>query len=312
MPLETMEIFKRLQSNGSCIELTPSDVKALQQVLKTILKDLIDICSAVNANWCVCGGTCLGATRHHGFIPWDDDLDVFMLRQDFKSFEREVETNWCDKYSLHSPQLTRNYGLGLSRLILKGTKQTGQNDFSDGTGVFCDIFILENTSNNSVVRRLHGIGSLGLGLVQSCTRFYEHKGFYVQVATGNALAEKAVRQKTTIGKAFRFRSNDEWTQAWDRWNSHCRNNSSQYISCPAGRKHYFGELYRRDDFFPVSYGEFEGLRVPLPANPDAYLTALYGPDYMTPPVEADRETHVVLEFDLGKYDPRNQDRKDVE
>lgn len=51
---------------------------------------------------------------------------------------------------------------------------------------------------------------------------------------------------------------------WNRWNSKYRNSSSKYISIPTGRKHYFGELYSRDAFFPTEPGEFEGLLLPVP------------------------------------------------
>lgn len=65
----------------------------------------------------------------------------------------------------------------------------------------------------------------------------------------------------------------------------------------------------------MSTGAFATLAASLPANPDAYLTKLYGPDYMTPPSEGNREVHVVYEFDLGEYsksDAGNSEKKDVD
>ena len=73
------------------------------------------------------------------------------------------------------------------------------------------------------------------------------------------------------------------------------------MTVPVGRKHYFGELRPRSDYFPVSHGSFGGLTVPLPKNTDSYMRSLYGEGYMTPPSEGNREKHVVYEFDLGDY-----------
>jgi lipopolysaccharide cholinephosphotransferase len=304
LSLSTGTLFKNLSPNGNYVELSISDKKALQQVLALMLKDIVGLCERYHIEWCVCGGVCLGAVRHKGFIPWDDDLDIFVSRKDIPILEQAVACEFPNKYKIKSPQTSRDYCLGIFRIVLNETRLRGRDDFTDDCGVFCDIFVLEDAPQSLLRRYVHGFGSLCFGLIQSSRRFAEHSENYAQVVKGNPEAEKSVSQKVRLGKLFGFRSAEAWTKSWDKWNSkHC-GCKSEYISCPAGRKHYFGELYKRKDFFPVSYGEFEGIRVPLPANPDAYLTALYGADYMTPPPENERESHVVLEFDLGKYDPR--------
>lgn len=306
MIFSTCSLFKTIKQNSTGHYLNDSDRVALQQVLAMMLEDISSLCASRDIEWCMAGGLCLGSIRHRGFIPWDDDLDIFVSRKDYSRLEYAIQEDIGEKYEIKSPA-RMGYGLGIGRIILKNTIYRGRDDFGS-SGVFCDVFILDNAPNDPVLRAMHGVGSLTLGLIQSCCRFAEHEEQYKALAEGNPELEKAVRNKVALGRLFGFRSADAWTRSWDYWNSKCKDNDSVHITCPAGRKHYFGELYRRDDFFPVSYGEFEGLRVPLPAHPEVYMKALYGPDYMTPPEEKDRERHIVLEFDLGEYDPRKQNK----
>lgn len=303
MALVTGEMFKHLSD-----VLDDTDVKKLQKVFTGVLKDIVEVCNKENIDWTTSGGVCLGAIRHQGFIPWDDDLDINVARYDFERFMKGMDAQYPDKYWLQFPRTTKDYALGMGRLRLKGTSVRQRDDFSDIDGAPVDVFIVENVPNNPILRKIHGLGSLAFGLISSTRRFAEHEDAYKSIVAGNAEAEKSVKKKAFIGHIFGFRSSDAWTATWDKWNALCKNNKSEYVTIPTGRKHYFGELYKRSDFFPTTEGTFEGLSVPLPAHPEVYMNALYGPDYMTPPKVEDREKHVVLKFDLGKYDEGSEEQ----
>lgn len=301
MGLSTVEAFKHIEVNDDMVEVSGEKLLRLQAVLASMLADFDSACRKLGVSYTLSGGTCLGAIRHKGFIPWDDDLDVNMTRKDFVLLSEHFEEMLGKEYWLHVPGVTKGYELGFPRIRKKGTILKSREDFDIAEcGVYIDIFLIDNIPNGAVLRSLHGFISMGLGFALSCRRFCSHKLEYMRLAGDNPEARSAFKKKALLGLLFSFLSAESWCVLWDRWNGAVRNERSRFLSIPVGRKHYFGEVYERKDFFPVSAGVFEGLNVMLPAHPDPYMKALYGPDYMVPPPEADRERHVVYEFDLGE------------
>lgn len=301
MGLSTFDVFKQIDSEG-LIEVTGEKLRALQGVLLQMLRDVDSVCSRHGIPYTLGGGSCLGAARHQGFIPWDDDLDINMTREGYRRFAEAHGAELQEKYWLHDCEHTPGYDLAFPRLRLKGTKVRTRDDFGNQEcGAYIDIFIIDNAPSNALLRNAHGFVSMALGFAYSCRRFAAHAADYLSLVEGDATATSAFKKKIFIGKLLSFRSVESWTRAWDRWNSRCHDESSSHVTIPVGRKHYFGELQLRSDYFPVSHGSFDGMRVPLPSNTDAYMKSLYGEGYMTPPSERDREKHVVYEFDLGDY-----------
>ncbi len=296
--LSTFDVFKQIEKHGDVIELSPNQIAQLQHLLLKMLSEFDSFCNANDIQYTLSGGSCLGAVRHHGFIPWDDDLDINMTRKNFNRFAELFKQQKGERYWIHIPQETQNYGLGFPRIRLKGTVVKCRDDyFTNECGAYIDIFIVENTPNNPILRTLHGIISLALGFSLSCRRFAVYGNRYLELAEGYPDITKTFRMKIILGKLFSFCSMDSWVHAWDRWNGCCHNEKSQYVTIPVGRNHYFGELYLRKKMFPRKPCMFNGIHSWVPQNSDYYLSKLYG-DYMQIPPVKDRETHVVYEFDL--------------
>ena len=301
MGLSTFDVFKQIDSEG-LIEVTGEKLCALQGVLLRMLRDVDSVCSRHGIPYTLGGGSCLGAVRHQGFIPWDDDLDINMTREGYRRFAEAYGAELQEKYWLHDCERTPGYDLAFPRLRLKGTTVRTRDDFDNQEcGAYIDIFIIDNAPSNALLRNAHGFISMALGFAYSCRRFAAHAADYLSLVEGDAAATSAFKKKILIGKLLSFRSVESWTRAWDRWNSRCHDEGSSHVTIPVGRKHYFGELQLRSDYFPVSHGSFGDLTVPLPKNTDVYMRSLYGEEYMTPPPEGDREKHVVYEFDLGDF-----------
>ena len=302
MSLATSSTLKKIRHHEGLIELSPKQVKQLQDVMLEMLIDLDDFCMRNNIRYTLGGGSCLGAVRHKGFIPWDDDFDINMPRRDYDRFVPLFRKEMSQKYWLHTPQETPGYGLIMPRIRMKGTVVRGHNDMvKDEWGAFIDIFIIENAPNNPVLRSLHGLISLAMGLFQSSRRFAEAKDTYMMVAKGDEEATKTFKRKILLGRLVSFCSLDAWTHGWDRWNALCHNEESEYVTIPSGSKHYFGELYKRSDYLPPVRCEFESAQSWTPNNVDLYLRRLYGDTYMELPPQDKREVHVVLQFDLGSH-----------
>ena len=304
MKLSTFDAFKHAYQGKDSIEVTGNTLLAMQRVLSHVLCDVVAACDDCGAHYTLSGGTCLGAVRHKGFIPWDDDLDLNVLHQDFNKLKATIERMFPGKYSFQVPGVTPGYDLAFPRIRLNGTIVRTRDDFgkpAEECGVYVDVFYLENAPSNALARNLHGLVSMALGFLYSCRRFAAYSDQYKVLLGNDNDALKAFAVKERIGRLVSFWSPDQWTKIWDNWNSCCKDDRSSYITIPVGRKHYFGETQPRAVFFPVSEGRFGELTAALPGNADAYLSRLYGSDYMTPPHVEDREVHSVFEFDLGVY-----------
>jgi lipopolysaccharide cholinephosphotransferase len=302
MGLSTVDQFKHL-SNEELIVPNDAQLHQLQRVLFMMGKDITNFCEERGLNYHLGGGTALGAVRHKGFIPWDDDLDINMPRKDYDVFVAQFATSNHDKYIIQSPETTPGYRSWGARVRLKGTELKDREDVGtkdSECGIWVDIFPVENTYDNTVLRYLHGLICMALGFICSCTRTYQDRNYYYSLAGHNASLTKSLKIKATIGLLFSFRSFNAWMKTSVRWYSKCRNNDTQYVVIPSGRKHFFGETYLRSDMIPTRKQQFETEQWDVPIHVESYLEKLYG-DWKILPPESGREHHALIALDLGKY-----------
>ena len=134
------------------------EVAAAQKVMLEILCEIHRICVENNIKYWLFAGTLLGAVRHKGFIPWDDDCDVGMLREDYERFLQIAPQKLPDSMLLQSPGCSKDYRLLFSKIRKKGTLlietgETGKEDYDHG--VFVDIFPFDCYSSNMLLKFIH-------------------------------------------------------------------------------------------------------------------------------------------------------------
>ena len=303
MRLSTVSAFKNIRSfSGEHVVLEGELLKKYQQAILHIAEDIIDVCEREGVNYHLGGGSCLGAVRHGGFIPWDDDIDINIARSDYKRFKDSFLRTYGEKYAV-CDERTPDYVVSSVQVCLRGSVARSRNTPEGGEmGFSVDIFLMENTFDNKLLRTLHGVLCMGMGFALSCRCFYKNRAMMMQIAKEDPSVKGVFRVKIALGWFLSFLPADAWMRGTVRCYGLCKNNDSKYVCFPSGRKHYFGEMYRRENMVNTVKMPFEGHEWCVPRDYDGYLKNLYGPDYMTPPPEKDRESHFLLELKFPEED----------
>lgn len=280
-------------------ELTQQELKGLQSCFLEMLKDFDRACSQYGLSYMAAGGTALGAVRHKGFIPWDDDVDVLMPHEDLKKFCKIFDEALGSRYEMTSPNSKYQLESMISAIYRKNTLKASFSDYNTPfpKGVHIDIFPIEAVPMNPVVRGVKGFWSMVLQYIAVSTLFYryrnkEKKDFFYQTRAGKI----NYRIRCAVGFLFSFRSYEKWGNAFDnfvQWK-----HPSKLWAVPTDTKHYFGHIMPKNVYYPPVKGIFEDFEINLPHDTDAYLKNQYG-DYMLIPPEEDREKHYSVGFSLN-------------
>lgn len=298
--------FNSLKNWADSVEghytLSDADVSAVQRVLIMMMDDIHSFCQRENLRYVITGGCAIGAVRHRGFIPWDDDIDVCMPRADYDRFAVLVKEAFADKYDVMEVRADKGYDLNFMKLRLKGTvfMEAADTD-AERAGIFIDIFPIENVYDNTLAQIWQGIKSDGLQFVCSCVRIRNKKERLKVIIDKGGDVARTLKIKAALGTVFGIISFRKWLLITEKALSCCHNDESELVAIPVGRGHFRGERYPRNWFFEPVKRRFEDREYFFPARIKLYLRRLYGNDYMKIPPESEREHHSILRFDLGKY-----------
>jgi len=140
------------------IELTQELLKKLQMTQYEMLEELDRICRKENINYSIDGGTLLGAARDGHIIPWDDDIDIVMLREDYERFFEVCKTEMdVSRFFLQEHRTDSECNVGYARIRRKNTvyARAGHEHMKYQGGIFIDIFILDGVPDCKLLRPLH-------------------------------------------------------------------------------------------------------------------------------------------------------------
>ena len=290
------------RNSGMLYELSEDERVQLKSLMMSMYKDIYDVCQKNSLTMMLIGGSALGAVRHHGFIPWDDDLDVCMPRCDYNKLILLLKNGvLSEQYSFTVPSKDSDSKNNYLKIYKRGTTDAEifEVNMPFPKGIFIDVFPVENAPAPSLLTSLRGFIVDMLSVISVCTLYAQYPcAEFMRYVKVNRSAYKRYKLRMLIGKiALCIGKHAKWVY----WNDKAAqyNKETNFCSIPTGTKRYRGELLPKNYFFPVSTGEFEGITVSLPGNVDGYLSNMYH-DYMTlPPVEK-RERHFVYKFSLSE------------
>lgn len=288
-----MEASKTKYSRLDVEVLSEERIIRLKKLILEILIDVKEVCDENNFEYMLAYGTLLGAVRHKGFIPWDDDVDIHMRREDIPAFERAVKERYGDKYNFI--ELKRR-PVDFFMIEINGTQSreiTADND-ALVTGVKIDIFPIDNISSNHLLAKIQDIIMLLATKGCSVRRDFKHPSYTLMNVDDDEL-RKYYKMRRRLGAVASILPEKFY--------------ESLFLKFAISHKRT-GVVRLSDTTCHIPYGlfrktvelEFEGHMFKCPVNYDKYLKLIYGDDYMQLPPEDKREIHSYVKLKLGKYE----------
>lgn len=251
----------------------------LQIKLTEMLGWFHDFCVENKLRYYTLAGTCLGMVRHKGFIPWDDDIDVGMPREDYNSFV-ELMKNGLEHYKLDVPTMDDKYLYTYAKLYDTNTTLIENNRHKLKRGIFIDVFPLDGAGNDLEKGKEQYLSinkKINLICLRNCV-VSNHRAVYKNAAIimSRLLPRFILNENKLIKQVIEESAKYKFDE--------CKiiaNFSGDWGTKEVFKKEWFGE--------PVLYN-FENIKIYGPVDADSYLTNLYG-DYMTPPPPEKRVSH---------------------
>ena len=251
-----------------------------------ILSYIDCVCKANNLRYYLCAGTLLGAIRHHGFIPWDDDIDIMMPRNDYEKLFSIM--NDTGSYAALNGANTKNFPYAFGKIVDNRTIKKEPIRYScQVIGVDIDVFPLDNFPDSEKESLTF------LKEIEHCQRLVSRRisAYKIEPSLNKTITRNC---KIFVNRLAEFFGSPDINDVVSEFSVLAQRYNTQ-STCHCGIStlyHYgMGERYRKLIFDGTVYVSFEGKDYPAPSGYDEYLTGMYGSDYMQSPPLEKRRTH---------------------
>lgn len=257
----------------------------IHQVTLEVLQSFHELCEKLNLTYFLAFGTLLGAIRHQGFIPWDDDADIWMLRNDY-----ECLVNYCDEhqeeikpFKLANRKNTDNYYFGISRYSNMDYKYISTNfEKTIDIGVFVDIYPLDSYGNDldtatRILRKMQ----------KENTKIQRYVNGY-----GDSIIKTCLKMPFHIGLKIIFGKNylKKFDVEIERYIKNVTKETDRYVGIPTWSNASKPELLEKSWFMERKLTNFENYKFYVPKAYKEILSRLYG-DYMKLPPKKERNPY---------------------
>lgn len=256
------------------------DIRDVQKKMLEILVEVDRVCKKHNIKYVLDSGTLLGAIRHKGFIPWDDDIDIAMLREDYEKFCKIANLELQAPYFFENMHTSKNFPNIFGKCYDTSTKyvQKNMSHLDTTQGIFLDIFPIDNIELSTRYFQCRLVATINtVRCIKQKTEKYEARHFFYMPLF--VLPIKVLNYLADILMKF---YNKKYTQ---------------YV-CPICQSGTRKPIFKRSMFTNTILTEFEGIKFPIPVEYQEYLLGYYQKPMEMPPENKRKPTHGIEEIKL--------------
>lgn len=279
------------EGGGCYLDLTLKQIEQLKAVEIDILKEFINICQQLKLEYFIVQGTLLGAVRHGGFIPWDDDIDVGMKREDYNVFLEKGQALLDKDYFLQNVDTDPEFPHGFSKLRKNGTTflETTCKNLSMHHGIYIDIFPFDYYPDSKIKSFVFESEKLLL-------RYRIRSSLYIPQDNKRNLPNMIRKSVMLISRLI-----------YPTVNVARKKQMLLYRSCDRGKiRANMGGPWGKKEYIPADWIKtttdlyFEGIKVRAPINYKEYLSHVYGNYMELPPPEKRIPHHYISRLEFNK------------
>lgn len=269
-----------------------SSLRDLQMIELSILKEIISVCERLNITYYASNGTLLGAVRHGGYIPWDDDIDISFKRKDYELFLAKASCYLPDDLEVKTYKDSEDDAIYTARVVKKNTKLIIRTaEIAREDNIWIDLWALDGMPGNKVINRIHRMRLMVARCLVQISKYDElihqyrknrpvYEKMIIRICEITHIGQKinTKKAKARVEKIMKLYSADE-----------CK-----YII------NFWSPYKFKEEVLSTWYGQgkelsFEDIHIHVPNEPEKILTKLYG-DYMKFPPEDERNKQHCMEI----------------